>query len=43
MGKHLLGHGGEIVAKLLMTPYVSKSTVILFLWVCNTISTFSMQ
>lgn len=35
-------HGGEIVAKLLMIPYVCKSTLLL-LWVCNIISTFVMQ
>ena len=43
MAKCLLGHGGEIVAKLLMTPYVPKPTFLLLLRVCNTVSTFAMQ
>lgn len=43
MGEILLGHGGKAVAKLLMIPYVSKSTFLLLLRVCNIISASSMQ
>ena len=43
VGEILLGHGGKAVAKLLMIPYVSKSTFLLLLRVCNIISASSMQ